>query len=89
MKKKTNLITKDMLNSQDIGPPAYIISTRSICSYEGYLGYLKKSIKLGLLICPGSKSKAFKVGKFLRKDNLQYKIFFGQKRQRKNDLQKT
>ena len=44
---KTNLIAMDILNSQDIGPPAYIISTRSICSYEDYLGYFKKSNKIG------------------------------------------
>ena len=41
------LVGMDNLKSQDIGPPAYIISTRSICSYEDYHGYYKKSNKIG------------------------------------------
>ena len=41
------LVGMDNLKSQDIGPPAYIISTRSICSYEDNLGYYKKSNRIG------------------------------------------
>jgi len=41
------LVGMDNLKRQDIGPPAYIISMRSICSYVDYLGYYKKCNKIG------------------------------------------